>query len=179
MGRERFIAAALAFATAVCVPALHASGAAGAPMASIAPRAMEWAERVSTGALQSGQVLSARQQEIARKSGVRNPGAIRMLVVDEIPLPEEPALKSAAARVGLAQSSAAGMTLGYAVLVHRGYENDVRLLSHEFRHVAQYEGVGGIRAFLAIHLPHLLEYGYEDSPFEVDARAHEIQGPRS
>jgi hypothetical protein len=178
MSRERFTAAALAVAAAVCAPAVNAAPAPAGQqqLAVIAPRAMEWAERVSTGTLQSGQGLNARQQEIARRSGVRNPGAIRLLVVDEIPLPEEPALKVAAKTVGLAQSSAAGMTLGYAVLVHRGYENDARLLSHEFRHVAQYESAGGIRPFLAIHLPHLLEFGYEDSPFEVDARAHEIPG---
>ncbi|HUP30528.1 MAG TPA: hypothetical protein VM122_10180 [Usitatibacter sp.] len=174
MSREKFIAVALAAAIGVCSVGLRAAEA--PTVASIAPRAMEWAERVSTGALQSGAMPTVQQQAIARRSGVRNPASIRVLVVDEIPLPEEPTLKKAAAKVGLAQSSAAGMTLGYAVLVHRGYENDVRLLSHEFRHVAQYENAGGIRQFLAVHLPHLLEFGYEDSPFEVDARAHEIHG---
>ena len=29
-------------------------------------------------------------------------------------------------------------------------------------------------AFLAVHLADLVAFGYEDSPFEVDARAHEV-----
>lgn len=44
---------------------------------------------------------------------------------------------------------------------------------HEFRHVAQYEAKGGIAGFLAEHLQHLVRFGYEESPFERDARAHE------
>jgi hypothetical protein len=67
------------------------------------------------------------------------------------------------------------MTLGYAVLVKRGGEEDERLLRHELRHVAQYEGAGGIAPFLARHIPDLLRYGYRDSPFERDARAHEVR----
>jgi hypothetical protein len=140
----------------------------------IAPRAIEWAQRMAADAARSGTPLSAALQDLARKSGVRQPESIRLVVVDEIPLPDEPALKAAALKVGLSQSSAAGLTLGYAVVVRRGYQNDIRLLSHEFRHVAQYETCGGIRKFLAQHLAHLVEFGYEDSPFEVDARAHEI-----
>jgi hypothetical protein len=149
-----------------------------APLAAqlgvIAPRAIEWAERMAANAARSGTALSVPLQQIARKSGVRHPESIRLVVVDEIPLPDEPLLKAAALKVGLSQSSAAGMTLGYAVVVRRGYEHDIRLLSHEFRHVAQYETCGGIRAFLSRHLAHLVEFGYEDSPFEVDARAHEV-----
>ena len=72
-----------------------------------------------------------------------------------------------------AAQAADGMTLGYAVLVKRGAERDARLLRHELRHVAQYESAGGIRPFLAIHIPDLMRHGYRDSPFERDARAHE------
>jgi hypothetical protein len=44
-------------------------------------------------------------------------------------------------------------------------------------HVAQYEACGGIGGFLAVHLADLVAFGYEDSPFEVDARAHEVSAP--
>jgi len=73
----------------------------------------------------------------------------------------------------LSQATASGMTLGHAIFVRRGEESDVRLMSHELRHVAQYEAAGGVAAFLAKHLADLAAHGYEDSPFEVDARAHE------
>lgn len=38
----------------------------------------------------------------------------------------------------------------------------------------QYEARGGIAPFLQQHLADLARFGYEDSPFEVDARAHEV-----
>jgi hypothetical protein len=140
------------------------------------PRVIDWAEKLAEKSLRDGIAVDAGFIGIARASGVRNPQKIRIVVVDQIPLPDDASLKVAAGSVGLAQSSAAGMTLGYAVIVHRGWERDVRLLSHEFRHVAQYEAAGGIRPFLLVHLPQLVEFGYEDSPYEVDARAHEVQG---
>jgi hypothetical protein len=140
----------------------------------IAPRAIEWAQRMSEEGARSGAVLSPALMEIARKAGVQHPEKIRLVVVDQIPLPDEPTLKAAALKVGLSQSSAAGLTLGYAVVVRRGWEGDIRLLSHEFRHVSQYEACGGIQQFLSRHLANLVEFGYEDSPFEVDARAHEV-----
>ena len=82
---------------------------------------------------------------------------------------------AAAGRIGLMPQAADGMTLGYAVLIKRGAEADERLLRHELRHVAQYESRGGIGPFLAEHIPALLEHGYAGSPFERDARAHELR----
>jgi len=140
----------------------------------LAPRAVAWAEKLAAGASRSGTSIAPELAAIARKAGVRSPEKVRIVVVDEIPLPEEPALKAAALEVGLSGSDAAGMTLGYAVFLRRGYEHDLRVMSHEFRHVAQYEACGGIAGFLAVHLADLVAFGYEDSPFEVDARAHEV-----
>ncbi len=143
---------------------------------AIAPRVIQWAEVQAGQALRAGAPLDAAQQALARRVGVKDPHRIRMIVVEEIPLPEEPLLKAASAEVGLSQSSAAGLTLGHAVIVRRGFENDARLLSHEFRHVAQYEARGGIARFLDEHLRHLVRFGYDDSPFERDARDHEASG---
>ena len=69
----------------------------------------------------------------------------------------------------------AGLTLGYAVFVRRGHET-LRLLSHEFRHVYQYEQAGSIGAFLSVYLPQVVQFGYEQAPFEIDARAHQETG---
>jgi hypothetical protein len=67
------------------------------------------------------------------------------------------------------------LTLGYSVLVCRGHET-TRLLSHEFRHVHQYESVGSISAFLPLYLQQIVEFGYDDAPFEADARSCESGG---
>lgn len=152
---------------------------AGGPLAArlpvLTPRVVDWAERQSAAALQGGTALPVELQQVAARVGVRQPRNIRVLVVDEIPLPDEPALRAAAGQVGLSQSWAAGLTLGYSVFLRRGVERELRLLSHEFRHVAQYEACGGIAGFMPLHLGHLAELGYEASPFEVDARAHETR----
>jgi hypothetical protein len=67
----------------------------------------------------------------------------------------------------------AGLTLGYAVFVCRGHETR-RLLSHEFRHVFQYEQNGAIAGFLPLYLQQIVTMGYQNAPLEMDARAHEI-----
>lgn len=66
-----------------------------------------------------------------------------------------------------------GLTLGYAVLICRGHEASPRFLSHEFRHVHQYEAAGSIASFLPGYLQQIIAYGYPHAPSELDARAHE------
>jgi len=163
------------------LPLPHSSNAAlAAQLPMLAPRAVAWAEHLAQGAAREGTPLTPALAALARRAGVREPERVRIVVLDEIPLPEEPLLKAAALKVGLSSSDAAGMTLGAAVFLRRGYEKDIRVLSHELRHVAQYEACGGIAGFLAVHLADLVAFGYEDSPFEVDARAHEVAAlPRS
>jgi uncharacterized protein DUF4157 len=161
-------------------PPMPSTAALAAQLPMLAPRAVAWAEQLAKGAAHEGAPLSPALKALARRAGVRDPDRVRLVVLDQIPLPEEPLLKAAALKVGLSSSDAAGMTLGPAVFLRRGYEKDVRVLSHELRHVAQYEACGGIAGFLAVHLADLVAFGYEDSPFEVDARAHEVAAlPRS
>jgi hypothetical protein len=145
-----------------------------AEVSAVAGLAADWAESYASLSLAKGAVLTPKQAAIARQVGVRDPSKVRVRVVDELPVPRDPRLVAAAGRIGLMPQAASGMTLGYAVLLKRGSENDTRLLSHELRHVAQYELRGGIRPFLAAHIPDLMQFGYDDSPFERDARAHEV-----
>lgn len=51
-----------------------------------------------------------------------------------------------------------------------------RLLSHEYRHVHQYEAAGSIAAFLRRYLQQIAEVGYERAPYEIDARQWERAG---
>lgn len=174
---------AAALAACVGIAAFTFDGAATAPGPSmtdiaaqlplLAPRALLWARDLETDTMRDGAPLGPRLRSLARSVGVRDPQLIRVRVVDHIPLPDEPMLQTAALRVGLSSTWASGMTLGHAVLIRRGYEHDLRNLSHEFRHVAQYEAAGGVEQFLARHLVDLAMNGYEDSPYERDARAHE------
>ena len=65
-----------------------------------------------------------------------------------------------------------GLTLGHSIYICNGH-NSPRLLSHECRHVQQYEQAGSIAAYLPKYLEQIARYGYFDAPYEVDARAHE------
>lgn len=169
--RRRFLRGVFAVAGVLCASVF----AADAPMAELAPRAIAWAEQQSAAVARSGHALSAAQVAIARRVGVRHPELIRLQVVESFPLPQDAEVKAAAMRIGLDRPTIIGLTLGHSVMVRRGFENDAQLLSHEFRHVWQYEERGGIAPFLAQHLQDLARFGYDDSPFEVDARAHEVR----
>ena len=67
-----------------------------------------------------------------------------------------------------------GLTLGYGIYIKQGYLT-TRLLSHELRHVHQYEQAGSAKAFLSRYISEIMRFGYMDSPYEVDARNHEVE----
>ena len=145
---------------------------------SLLPAAIAWAEARAKTAAQVGRALSAAEQETARQVGVSQPERVRVEIVDDLPLPEDPALRAAALAAGLLGPGMAGLTLGHSIFIRRGHGNR-RLLSHELRHVHQYEQHGSIAAFLRVYLGQIVEVGYANAPLEADARAHEIDSPSS
>jgi len=110
--------------------------------------------------------------KLAAMVGVRHPERIRLVVADDLPMPPDPILDDAALQAGLLGPDMVGLTLGYAVFIRRGHEN-TRLLTHEFRHVHQFESHGTLAEFLREYLSQIVQHGYRDSPYERDARAYE------
>ena len=147
-----------------------------AALPMLLPRAIAWAEAEANGIGSKGKALSEEALRIARNVGVEHPELIRVALVEALPSPDDPILKSAAVQTGLVGSHMAGLTLGYSVFVRRGYDT-WRLLSHEFRHVFQYEQAGSIAAFLPVYLQQIVQFGYARAPLELDARAHEQHAP--
>lgn len=137
------------------------------------PKAIEWGESQATRVAEMGYPLNDVGKKIARAVGVREPERIRVEFVDDIPAPEEKLLKEVAAHTGLLGFRTSGITFGHSVMIRRGQES-VRLLSHEFRHVEQYEQYGSISAFLQEYLHQIVETGYEQAPLEQDARGYEL-----
>lgn len=140
---------------------------------TLMPAAVAWAERRAHHAAEVGIVLTQEETLLARRVGVVHPELVRIEIVEELPAPEEPVLRAAAVQAGLVGPGMAGLTLGHAIFIRRGHK-DARLLSHELRHVHQYEQHGSIAAFLAVYLPQILACGYAAAPLEIDARAHEV-----
>jgi hypothetical protein len=144
------------------------------------PLAAAWAREQSERILREGGALDAEGLTRARRVGVASPERVRVLLVGSIPRPEDPALKSACARLELLGPDTAGLTLGHAIYIRRSLRGDRVLLAHELRHVAQYERYPTIDAYLDVYLRELVRYGYALAPFEVDAdRAARASEPPS
>jgi hypothetical protein len=136
------------------------------------PDAIAWAEAQSRYVAQSGQRLDATGLALARSVGVQNPELIRVKVVNQIPLPTQAILQQAAIQTGLLGPETVGLTLGHSIFITEGNLTP-RVLSHECRHVYQYEVGGSIAAFLPTYLQQVASVGYHDAPLEQDARANE------
>ena len=136
------------------------------------PKAIEWAERRAVEIVASGEPLTAHGIALARKVGVANPENIRLSFVAQLPLPADQELRQTALQTGLLGPNMIGLTLGHGIYICKGH-NSSRLLSHECRHVQQYEQAGSIAAYLPKYLQQIVQFGYKDSPYEIDARVHE------
>lgn len=143
-----------------------------AVLTRLMPKAIRWAEDEAAAAQAAGTPLDDAGLRIARAVGVQCPELVRVVEARSLPFPSDPELSAAALRAGLLGPGMTGLTLGYSIFILRGHGSN-RLLSHECRHVHQHEVAGSIGAFLPMYLGQIAAYGYEQAPFEVDARAHE------
>jgi hypothetical protein len=143
-----------------------------AALPRLLPEAVRWVEAQEREILRDGVPLTERHREFAVAVGVGQPALVRVKIVMELPLPSGAELRNAAIQTGLIGSNTHGMTFGHGVLLRTEYATE-RLLSHELRHVHQYEAAGSIDAFLSTYLRQIVTVGYERAALEVDARAYE------
>jgi hypothetical protein len=137
------------------------------------PRATAWAatQEKSMRGHRESRILVPQAQDIARRAGVVRPEDVRILAVPAIPLPEEVDLRQAAQAFGLITPRTGGLTIGHGILVRQDCLNDAKLIAHELMHVAQYERLGSILAFLQRYLWECNEVGYPAAPMEQEAIA--------
>src|SRR5258705_309021 len=105
------------------------------------PKAIAWAEAEAAAAQRRGLMLDAIGLRLAQMVGVRRPELVRVVETPTLPFPSDAELGLAATQTGLLGPHMAGLTLGYAVFVRAG-QVSARLISHECRHVHQYEVAG-------------------------------------
>ncbi len=141
-----------------------------AELPRLLPKAIAWAEEQQAGILGTGFSLSSEQAVMARGVGVAHPENIRIKLVDQLPLPQDPELAAAALQAELLGPDKTGLTLFYGIFIcHREYGSR-NLIAHECRHVHQYEERGSIAAFLPEYLLQIVNVGYLNAPLEADAR---------
>jgi len=140
---------------------------------SIINSACDWVTAETNARHINCRPLTHTEISIAKKVGVLAPHKIRLVEQDSMPFPDKPALLELCNKYGFPGENAIGLTLDYTVYIRNGHLS-TRLLSHEFRHVKQYENAGSVRNFLIQYIGQIISVGYIDAPFEIDARQHEF-----
>jgi hypothetical protein len=137
------------------------------------PLACEWAEQQEQHIQAHGVGLSRERIADAKVVGVAHPDRVRLLKVDQIPVPEHPVLRTAAEVTSLISPLTAGLTLCYGVFVRSDCWGQRRLVVRELAHTAQYERLVGFRPFLERYLRECLTIGYPAATMEQEAVAAE------
>lgn len=145
-----------------------------AALPQLFPVAITWAKDAAERAALTGAPLTSSEELLASSVGVAHPERVRVAVVPHLPQPQQPQLLLAAQQTGLLGPGTIGLTFGYTVFIVRGNRTR-QVLSHELRHVHQYEQLGSIAQFLPVYLAQIVEVGYFNAPLEADARAHEVR----
>ncbi len=136
------------------------------------PVACAWAKWHESLILKKGVPLAAAQLKLARDMGILHPEQSRLLAVPRIP-PMNRLLRSIGEKLGFVSGQTIGMTLRYGIYIRQDHWGDRRLLVHELAHVAQYERMGGFRAFLAQYLQECINPGYPLGNLEQEAKRAE------
>jgi len=140
---------------------------------TLLPMAIKWAEEHSEKIQNEGVLLSPEQVEIALQVGVSKPEKVRILEVTKVPIPENENLSAAAKQIGFLTEEMKALTIGHSIYICNS-KISTQLLSHELRHVYQYETFRSIPEFLVEYLKQIALVGFENSLLEQDARRHEI-----
>jgi hypothetical protein len=141
------------------------------------PHVVDWISYLEKQGQESGRALTSMEINLAQTVGVAHPEEVRILSVPRVPLPPHPRVKQLARVVGLLNADTAGLTAGYGVIVRRDCANNLRLLAHEFVHVAQYERLGR-EGFLQEYIQQIATHGYLNAPFEQEAEANSVKAGR-
>ncbi len=118
----------------------------------IVPLAYAWAKAQEEFVLARGTSLGPRLAEDARRAGVQDISRVRTLVVDRIPIPNDPTLAEAARRVGIITADTRCIGFGHALIIRADSWGDRELIVHNLVHIAQGERSGGLEAWVHQYL---------------------------
>lgn len=130
------------------------------------PLATKWAVRQEAAILKDGRPLSEWETMWATDVGVGKPEMVRILPVPRIPTPGSWLTRL----FRIFTEGPTGMAVGYGIYLEASQATNPSLLVHELTHVAQYERLGGIEAFLREYLTQCVRDSYWESEMEQEAR---------
>jgi hypothetical protein len=143
-----------------------------AALPRLLPIAIAWVQAQEFEVLASGRALTEIEAKLAVAVGVRDPDRVRLKFFTQTPQPDNPELRALGIQTGLLGPHIGGITFGHAIYIRQGHASN-RLISHELRHVHQYEDAGSIAAFLGTYFEQIATVGYERAPLELDAEQQE------
>ena len=132
------------------------------------PEVVAWVEAQERMILEQGEPLCDQGLQDAKAMGVEHPERIRLLEVDDVPLPDHPLMREAAV-AGLLVARPSAMCVRYGLFIRRNCPNKRYVIAHECVHTSQFERLGGIEAFSRQYLIECFTQGYMDSPLEAEA----------
>lgn len=135
------------------------------------PYVTRWIVAQERRIVRDGVPLDAGGLADARRIGVAHPERVRLLRVPTVPLPAGALITTLGRWVGMPGGNTAGLTAHYGIFIRADLWGDRHLIAHELTHTAQYERLGGARAFLRQYLLECLTAGYAAAPMELEAVA--------
>ncbi len=135
-----------------------------------------WAWRTERRTLREGRPLFTSEWAAAERVGVRHPEKVRVIAVEEIPMPGLAWMHRIAARWGFDRRQIGGLCLRYGILLRRDLAAQPIIMAHELVHTAQYERHGSLTGFLRAYLLQCLRTGYSHAPLEREAVEKSTRG---
>ena len=121
------------------------------------PKAVQWVTQIEQTCMEIGHQLSPQSKRDARAIGVQQIDLVRVMVLDETPLPTDRDL-----RKFILQTAICSIVLETGAYYRR-------LIAHKLAHVMQYERFGGIEPFLVGYIPESFPPHYPNGPLEREA----------
>ncbi len=136
---------------------------------SISPLVALWIDRQEERIIAEGISLEKHLCDWASEIGIQNAEQIRVLSIDQIPLPCPAFLFPIIERLGFPTLSTVGMCMNRGIYLRTDLKKIDPVLKHELVHTLQYQRLAGTRNFIEEYLFQCLNDGYNNSLLEQEA----------
>jgi len=129
----------------------------------LVPHAMKWYDEVANSLFHKGRGLTKAEKNQAKLLGVKNPDAVRVVVMDRFPEPNNRMVNN---------HSEGARAMGNIILVKPRHKNNSVILCHELVHIGQKDRMG-LKNFLKQYALEREYLGYSKSLLENEAYARQ------
>lgn len=128
---------------------------------ALIPDALKWYDNVAQSLYAKGRVLTESEKQQAKQLGIKNPDAIRVVILDKFPEPNNQTANN---------HSEGARAMGNIIMIKPRHQNNSLILCHELVHIAQKDRLG-LTEFLKRYALEREVLGYSRSMLENEAYA--------